>query len=89
MQTGEVGLEYYKLKKKEERLKKRCKRHPDDKCKDGGQVATFDGANEKETGDVVEDEDEAGEPTEAVAEGTIINEYTVLEQVGHDSSSFV
>ena len=127
--------------------------NPDDKCKDGGQVATFDGAggvgngnaDEKETGDVVEDEDEAGEPTEAVAEGTmpggedteemsapvgadgvadaaaneagestkevevkqppdyvdeevpvggpiqnsIVNEYTVLEQVGHDSSSFV
>ena len=53
--------------------------NPDDKCKDGGQVATFDGAggvgngnaDEKETGDVVEDEDKAGEHTEGVAEGTM------------------
>jgi hypothetical protein len=182
--SEEQAREYYKLKKKEERLKKRCERHPDNKCKDGGKVATDldsireklahhydelhkdeegpaeavvdetppDGAggvadvNEDEAGEVAEDEDKAGGPTEAVAEGTspggedteetsapdgadgvadaaaankagevtkdteaeqpaddgdedepvegsiqnsIVNEYTVLEQVGHDSSSFV
>jgi len=188
--SEEQASEYYKLKKKEERLKKRCERHPDDKCKDGGKVVTDldsireklahhydewhkdeqgpadpaaeavvgetlpDGAggvadvNDDEAGEVAEDEDKAGGPTEAVAEGTspggedteetstpdgangvadaaaneagevtkdteaeqpddddddddeddpvegsiqnsIVNEYTVLEQVGHDSSSFV
>ena len=224
--SEEKASEYYKLKKKEERLKKRCERHPDDKCKDGGKVATDldsireklahhydelhkdeqgpadpasaeavagetppdgaggaadadedeaggvdddedeaggpteavagetspDGAggaadaDEDEAGDVEDDEDEAGGPTEAVAEGTspggeeteetsapdgadgvadavaaneagevtkdteaeqpaddydedepvegsiqnrIVDEYTVLDQVGHDSSSFV
>ena len=187
--SEEKASEYYKLKKKEERLKKRCERHPDDKCKDGGKVATDldsireklahhydelhkdeqgpadpasaeavagetppDGAggaadaDEDEAGDVDDDEDEAGGPTEAVAEGTspggeeteetsapdgadgvadavaaneagevtkdteaeqpaddddedepvegsiqnrIVDEYTVLDQVGHDSSSFV
>jgi hypothetical protein len=106
--TENHASEYYKLKRKEERLKRRCERHPDDKCEDGGKVAadldsireklahhydeyhkdeqgaaddaaggavvdgtTPGGAGGVGTGEVAEDEDGgAGDPPEAVAEGT-------------------
>jgi hypothetical protein len=39
--TNKEANEYYKAKKKEERLRKRCENHPNDvKCKEGGKVAT-------------------------------------------------
>lgn len=159
--TEKTKREYIRMKNKEEQLKMRCKKHPDNaKCGDGGKVVTdlesikeklahhYDifhkdehgaagvaDAAENGPGDVANDENnEAGVPTtEVISEGTspggadgvaenvvdevaedpeeteqpaddvaggggqdegqiqtsIVGEFTVMEQVGHDSSSFV
>lgn len=90
--AGEQNKEYQKMIKKANNLTRRCEKHPDDdKCKvsltniQGKLALLYDTVHNS---DAIEDTTNK-DPVPKPIQNMIVNEFTILEQVGHDETSFV